>query len=885
MSVLRRFAFRLGSFFRRERIEEDLSEELRLHVELQTGANLRSGMAPDEARRQALMELGGLDQVKERYRDERRLRWLEDAGSDLRHSLRGLMRERAFTSTVLTIFALCVAANVAIFSVVDGILLKPLPFLDANGIYTVYDSYPKAGFDGGISVPHYLERSRGIDAFAESAAYRTVWFAAGKRGTIQGIEAMATSAGFFSLLRSEPALGRTFTVAETVLGSPHVVVLSDTLWRSRFQSDAAALGKVLILDDEPYTVIGVMPATFRFPTAHPVAWVPLVFTKVEQTDLYRHGGFLAGMWVRLRPGVTANEARLQLNSLNERTLKQDPYAKLVVEGAGYHPAINGLHATIVSHIRPVLIFLQAGALFLLLIGAVNLANLLMVRAVGRGREYSVRRALGASSARLSRSIVLETLALSLVGGAAGIAVGLGTLRLSFHTFSDRLPFEMSTEPDVRVCALSLAGAALSGLLLSAPIVWQTLRETLLLSLSSESRTGTTTRSVQRVRQGLIVAQITLAFILLSGTGLLSLSLFKLLSVDPGFRPERVLTAMVDLPAYRYPEARRKELALQISERTRALPGVSSSGISTLLPFTWNGGGAAIAFKNRKPTPEEAAEPHLVVAVAGDFFTTLGVPLVRGRLLGDRDVGAPNKACVVDTNFARRFWPKGDAIGAEITPDSGPNPEYYSIVGIVGAIRQNDLADDKDFGTMYVPYGGEGNLMFAIRTVDNPASLGTTLPKVIRDIDPDLEVHDIRLMENRVGGSLSGRWVAVALAGLYAGVALILAAIGIYGVLAYSVAQRRREIGVRMALGAQPNQILRMVLGYGARLLAIGLPLGFLGAFFLGKAMTSYLYGVGPHNPSVLLSVAALLSLATAAACIVPAKRAAKVSPSEALRAI
>jgi predicted permease len=885
MSVFRRFAFRLGSFFRGDRIEEDLSEELRLHVELQTEANIQAGMTPGEARRRALMDLGGIDQVKERYRDERRLRWIEDAGNDLRHSLRGLLRERAFTITVLAIFALCVAANVAIFSVVDGILLRPLPFPDATGIYTVYDSYPKAGFDGGISVPHYIERSRDITAFSESTAYRTVWFASGKRGAIQGIEALATSAGYFSLLKSEPALGRTFTEAETLSGSPHVVVLSDALWRSRFQADPAALGKALVLDDEPYTVIGVMPASFHFPTLHPVAWVPLVFSKIEQTDLYRHAASLGAMCVRLRPGVTAAQARVQLDALNERTLKKDPYAKMVVEGAGFHPAINGLHATMVAKIRPTLILLQSGALFLLLIGAVNLANLLAIRAVGRAREYSVRRALGAGSARLGRSIVLEILVLSVTGGATGIALGFIALRLTFHSFSDRLPFEMSVYPDVRVCAVSLAGAVLSGIMLSAPIVWQTLRENLSVSLSSESRTGTTTGSVQRVRQGLIVAQITLAFILLSGTGLLSVSLFNLLSVDPGFRPEHVLTGMFDLPAYRYPDAKRNAMVVQISTRIQNLPGVSSAGISTLLPFTWNGGGAAIAFKNHKTKPEEAAEPHPVIGAAGNIFAALGVPLVQGRLLGDSDVGASNKPCVVDTNFAKRFWPKGDALGAEITPDSGPNPEYYTIVGVVGAIRQNNLADDKEFGTMYVPYAGENNVMIALRTLNDPVALGATLAKIVREVDPDIELHDVSLMENRVGKSLSGRWVAVSLAGAFAGMALILAAIGIYGVLAYTVTQRRREIGVRMALGAQPGQILRMILSFGVRLLAIGLPIGVLGALFLGRAMASFLYGVRPGSVGVFLVVASLLSLAATTACVIPAKRAAKVSPSEALRAI
>ena len=882
MSKIRQALFRLRSVFRRKAFEIEMSEEIRTHLEMQTDANIAAGMTPDEALYAAQRDFGGVDQVKERYRDERRPRWLEDSFRDLRHSVRALLRERAFSATVLAIFALCVAANVAIFSVVDEILLRPLPFPEPLGVYSVYNSYPKAGFDGGTSVPHFLERSREITTFAESAAYRTNWRTVGERGSSRGIESMATTSGFFSLLGTNAALGRTYTDGETAIGNADVVVLSDEFWRSRFNADPAVLGKTLRIDDVPYTVIGVMPASFRFPTKHPLVWTPLVFTNDERTDLYRHADSI-DMFVRLRPGVSVAQVQIQLDELNRRTLKLDPFAKMVVEGAGYHPVIRSLHTVMVDGIRPILLLLQAGAFFLLLIGAVNLANLFMVRSVGRAREYSVRRALGAGSARLGRSLVLETILLSVTGGAVGLGIGLAALRETIRYFNSRLPFEVPVQPDWTVCIVTLAGSVLTGLLLSVPVLWQSLRGNLTESLSAESRSGTTTRSVQSFRQGLIIAQIALAFVLLSGTGFLSLSLSKVLSVNPGFRPQNVLTGMVALPDFRFPEAKRTSIVLRISERIRGLPGVSSSGIATPLPFTWSGG-AAIAFKNHKLTDEEKAQPHAVISVAGDYFNALGVPLVKGRYLSDSDVEAGRKVCVVDANFAQRYWPKGDALGGGITTDSSPNAEFDTIVGIVGSVKQLDLADEKDFGMIYLPFEkSQTTAMIALRTTGDPDSLGATLSKAVAEVDPDLAAYDVKPMTSRIDGSLSGRRLSLGIAGLYAGVSLLLATIGIYGVLAYTVAQRRREIGVRMALGARPDQILRMVLGSGLRMLAFSLPAGAIGAVLIGRVMAGFLYGVSPTHVGVLAAAGGVLAVAATAACLIPARRAAQVAPAEALR--
>jgi len=883
MTSLRQAAFRLRSMFRPKKTEAELSEEIRFHLESQTEANLAAGMGPEEARLAALRTFGGMDQIKERYRDERRPKWLEDCWRDLGHSVRSLLRERAFTATVLAIFALCVAANVAIFSVVDGVLLRPLPIPDADGMYSVYNSYPKAGFDGGLSVPHYLERSQLVSAFAESAALRDYWATLGESGSSERVEAMSVSASFFPLVRAKAALGRTFTEDETALGAAHVVVLGDEYWRAHFGSDPGAIGKTLRIDDVPFTVIGVMPRGVSFPAKHPVLWTPLSFTAEERTDLYRHVDSI-DMIARLRPGIAPEVAQAQVDDLNQRSLKRDPWAKMVVEGAGYHPVIRSLHTVLVSGIRPVLLLLQGGAVFLMVIGTVNLANLFMVRAVGRAREYGLRRILGAGSYRLGRALLLEATLLSTAGALLGLGVGVASLRATFSYFRDRLPFDVPANLEGRVCLVTLAAAILVGLVIALPVLWHSLRDNLATSLSSESRSGTTTRSVQRLRHALIVTQIALAFVLLSGSGLLSLSMARVLAVNPGFRAENLLTGMVDLPTFKYRDQKQQVAVVQrIVAAIRALPGVKAAGVDTALPFTWGGGGAAIAFKGMKLTPDEAAQPHKLISVAGDVFAALGVPLVEGRRINDDDVQVNRMVCVVDAEFARRYWPKGDALGHQITPDSGPNPFFFTIVGIVGVVKQNTLTDEGDYGSIYLPYYNSGSVMLALRTLQPPESVGPALREAIARIDPDLSVTNLKPMSERVEGSLTGRWLSLALASVFAGLAMVLAAIGIYGVLAYTVATRRREIGVRMALGARPDQIRRLFLGLSAKLLAMSLPIGCVGALLMAKAMSRFLYGVSPLDPGVLLFSAMTLSLVALAACFLPARRAAHVEPAEALK--
>ncbi len=807
---------------------------------------------------------------------------------DARQSVRSLAHEKKFTLTVLLIFALCLAANVAIFAIVDAVLLRPLPFREPGRLVTVYNSYPKAGVERAVtSVPHYLERKDGIAAFEGGAAVRSSSVTIGEAGTPERVAATFVTPSFFPLLGANAALGRTFTEEEAIDGKSHVALLSDSLWRQRFGADPAAIGRTIRVNTQPYTIVGVMPPDFHYLTQRARLWIPLVFSDNDRGADQRHSNN-AEMIARLRPGVTAAEAQAQVNALNERTLKGDPYAKFVVD-AGFHAVVNDLRADSVAQLRPVLLLLQGGVLFLLLIGAVNLANLLLVRASGRTKEFCVRQALGASRAQLARALIVETLVLTLAGGVLGLGLGAAALRGLAVFAAEQLPANLALGLDPTAAAVGFGVSIFLGLVLAVPVVWHTLHGNLTSALSVESRGGTTTRAVHRVRHALIVVQIALAFVLLAGTGLLGLSFVRVLAVAPGFRPDNLLTGRLAMPRTNYKETKQRlAFVAKLTDALRALPGVTSVGVGTAIPFGDNGDNNAISIEGRTLAPGESIQAHYTSGIAGDYFTTLGVPLREGRFLTmDDSQASGSRVCVIDEDVARRYWPQGGALGHRLkngAPDD--KADYFTIVGVVGAVKQNDLADQHANGAVYFPYAhyDGSSIMVVVRTVQAPEAAGPAMRATVLRLDPELPLNDLKTLSARVDDSLASRRVPLLLAGIFAAVALVLAAVGIYGVLAYSVALRQREIGVRMALGALPEQILRQFLGLGGRILAVGLPLGLLGAWLAGRAMTSLLFGVAPLNPLVLGGTALVLALVAMLACLLPSRRAAGISPTEALMA-
>jgi predicted permease len=813
---------------------------------------------------------------------------LEPVFRDVRLAFRGLKRDKGFTVAALLTFALCLGANVALFAVVNAVLIRPLPYPNPRQLVAVFNQYPKAGVDrAGASVPHYLERRAGVADFADAAAYRNGGVTLGESGSPDRVESMVVTPSFFKVLGISPTLGRTFTDDEGFYGKNDLLVLSDGLWRQDYSSDRGIVGKKVRVDGKQMTIVGVMPPSFRFGTSKAQIWTPMAFNDDDKKDKQRHGNNM-NMIARLRAGATLAEAQSQVDAVNKRGLEQDPYAKLVLD-AGFHTTVADFHEDLVAQARPMLILLQSGVLFLLLIGTVNLANLLLVRASARAKEFSVRQVLGAGRVQLARMLVTETLVLALAGGLLGLALGWAGLRGLEALGADDLPHFGPYSLDPRVCLVALAASAVLGLLLALPMLWHTLRDNLALALSVESRGGTTTRSAHRLRHALIVAQFALAFTLLVGTGLLALSFSRVLAVSPGFRPENVLSGNIPLPYDHYKDEKlRFAFTQRLVQELRGLPGVTSVGITTAVPFGNDHDNNAISIEGQPPAPGQSLQTHYTSGVSGDFFAALSIPLREGRLLTADDSTRGLHVCVIDEDVARRYWPTGNALGHRLwngVPDKAEEP--CTIVGIVGSTKVEDLADTHAQGSIYFPYVSyAGNqIKVILRTVQAPQSAGPALRAAVLRVDPELPVDDLKTMETRLNESLVSRRSPLMLAGIFAGVALVLAAVGIYGVLAYAVAERRREIGVRMALGALPSQILGQFLALGAKLVVVGSVLGGIGGWLIGRAMVTLLFGVGAAQPLVFAAAAVLLSLVAMTACVVPAFRAARVPPMEALRSV
>lgn len=806
--------------------------------------------------------------------------------SDLRHSLRRLARERGFTATVLLTLALCIGANVAIFAVVDAILVRSLPYPRSEDLVTIINSYPKAGVDrAGASLPNYYDRRDLKKAFSSAAIIQEGSAIVGEAGSPNRVPRSRVSPEFFATLGVPLAMGRSFTDDELTYDRSGVAVLTDGFWRSNFGADPHVIGRRFQVDSLPVTVIGVLPKGFRFLSTKAEFFVPAASSKEERGIDRRHSnGF--NLIARLAPGVSLASAQAQVDALNAQQTKDDPYAKLVI-GAGYRTMVLALHSDQVREVRPILLLLQGSVLFLLAMGGVNLVNLLLIRASGRAKELAVRQALGASRWHVVRDVLLETVLLAVCGGALGIGAGAAGIRLLSVLGTDQLPLGATIAFDGRVAAAALAASLFVGVALAAPVVWFSLHAKLASVLQSESRGGTVGRAAQRVRHGFIVAQIAIGFVLLSGTGLLGLSLRRVLATQPGFRSEHVLTGLLALPWKNYPDDQ-KRLAFveRLVGELRAMPGVTYAGINSALPFTGQNDSNATRVEGVEILPGDSIRAHNTCAAVGDYWSALGIPLIEGRFLEDADNHRKPRACVVDKAFADHYWPGKSALGHRIANGGTfTEKDANTIVGVVGIVKQNDLTESGSQGAIYYAYASyaASNFSLVLRTPMATEAAAAMLKRTVLRLDPELPVDDLKPMEARVGESLVSRRSPALLAGIFSGVALVLTAVGTYGVLAYAVSQRRREIGVRMALGALPQQVLAQFLCLGARLLAAGVVIGALGAWGAGSAMKSVLFGVAAVDPGVLVATAALMAAVVLLAVFLPSFRASQVSPVQALR--
>ncbi len=884
---------RFRSLFRgltsRRDFEAGMSEELRFHIEQYTEDLVRSGISREEARRRARIEFGGVNTVKEGCREARGLRVFDELGRESRYILRLLRKTPGFTTTALLTIALCLGANLTIFAVIDSILLRPLPFPDAGRLITVFNTYPKAGVDrDGSSLTNYYERRGRIPAFGSLSIYRYGTAIVGEPGSTVREQITQVSPDFFTTLGLGPVIGRAFRESETTYQTDDVVILSDRYWRQHFNADLHVIGRRIWVDALPRTVIGVLPRDFSFLSSEARLYFPLASRPEDRTPLQRHsGGNVIQMIARLKEGATLAQAQSQIDAQNARLELDDPEAKMIAD-AGFRSLVVALHADQVAAIRPTLLLLQAGVLTLLLIGMVNLTNLLMIRAHGRSKELAVRRALGASRRYVVSEALVETTLLTLFGGLLGLAVGAGGIRLLAALGADRLPLGTYIAFDARLALAALIAAGVLGIVLAIPIAWLNLRGHLTNALQSETRGGTTSRAAQTLRHSFVVAQIALAFVLLAGAGLLGLSLKRVTAVSPGFRSDHVLTGQISLPSKNYPgRAARLAFIEKLMGKVGRQPGVLSAGVANNVPLSGYSGKSSATVKGYVLRPGESPRANYSYDVAGDYFRAMGFSLLAGRFLTDSDSRRAQRVCVVDEDFARHYWPRENPLGHRLFQGSikaGSDAEAFTVVGVVGSVKQAGLTDDTAQGAVYYPYvlGTDDNIFVAVRTSLAPESLGLTLQKIVRQIDASLPVNDLRTMETRISDSLVVRRSPALLAAVFSGIALLLTAIGTYGVLSYAVAQRRREIGVRMALGAGPEQIRGQFFSLTLRLLCSGTILGIIGASLTGKAIQMVLFHVTPLNWTTLAGSAAVMVLVCLAACLRPAHRAARTSPMEAL---
>jgi predicted permease len=813
---------------------------------------------------------------------------------DIRFGLRLLWKDRGFAATALLTLALCIGANAAIFAVVNSVLLQPLPVPHAEQLVHMYNAYPGAGVTGGSTgVPDYYDRLRETTVFQEQALYNTRGVTLGREGEPQRVTAMMGTPSLLRLLQAQPVRGRIFAEEEGDIGKTHKAVLTYASWQQWFGGQDSAVGRDVRINGEPYTVVGVLPRDFGFLQPDVKLWLPLAFTAQQKSDDSRHSNNWSYVG-RLKAGATVEQARQQIDALNARNLDRFPQLKQILINAGFHTVVVPLQQFLVQDLRGTLYLLWGGVVFVLLVGAVNVTNLMLVRSSARMKELATRHALGAGLGRIAGQLLTETLLLSLAGGIFGLGLGYAGIRALTAFGLEATPQGTQVTIDGTVIAftfgLAVALAVLIGLI---PILG--LRQmNLSQSFREEGRSGTASRGARITRRVLVTAQIAFAFMLLIGAGLLLASFQRVLGVKPGFDASHVMTGIVSPPGTRYkgdPEL----IAFwnQLAERVRALPGVQAAGISTNIPLGGNYSDSVILAEGYTMSPGESLISPFQTSVSPGYFETMSIPLKRGRVFAASDDERAPKVVIIDERLAQRFWKNADPVGRrmwkpetpeDLTKGPGLSAHWFTVVGVVGNIRTTGLTEKEPVGAYYYPFAqsvGRGMTLVA-RTAGDPSSIVGAIRQQVTAMDPELPFFAVKPMQQRVDESLVSRRTPMMLASLFGGIALFLAAVGIYGVLAFQVAQRRKEIGIRMALGSDGRRIFGLIVIEGLWLLAIGVVAGLGGAFGIRRAMETQLFGVRPMDPTVLALVTVVLGVVAFLACAVPARRAAKIDPLLAL---
>jgi predicted permease len=817
---------------------------------------------------------------------------MESLIQDLRFGAKLLGKERGFTATAILTLALCIGANAAIFGVLNAVVLRPVPLPESDRLVTMFNAYPGAGFPRvANATPDYYDRRELTDVFESVALFGIRGATIGETGSTERVMATGVTPGFFELIQTQPMLGRSFVPEEGEPGENQKAILSYGLWQRLFGGDQQILGRDLRVNGEPLQIVGVMPEGFQFISAENEYWFPLAFTEEQRGPDSRHSNQWS-MIARLQPGVTIPQARSRVDALNAELLEQSPQFRDLLVNTGFFTELVGFKADLIRDIRPTLWLLWAGVLVVLLIGIVNIANLMLVRANVRMREIATRVAIGATQGRITRQLLTESVLLAVLGGSLGVLVGAAGLRLISTLGVERTPFGVEIVLDAQVLFATLLLSVAAGILLGAIPVLSVRRADLISIFRKEERTGTAGRGALLLRNGLVVSQISIAFVLLIAAGLVLYSFLNVLRVDPGFKPEGVLTANVVAAGSRYQDrASVTGFTVELLDRVRALPGVRTAGAATGIPFGNEGFRAtAISVEGYVPQEGESIRAPLSLQASPGFLEALEIPLREGRLLQESDDQENLNVVVIDSWMARHYWGDESPLGKRIyngVPDleeeSDPN-RWFTVVGVVDEIYFQDLSEPERLGAIYysykqVPFAA---LRLAVKTDGDPASLTSGIRAALAEIDPELPLYSERPMLELINESLESERSTMMLLVIFAGVALFLSAVGIYGVISYTVTQRRKEISIRMALGSDSGGVFKLVLGQGVRVLAVGLVIGLIGTYFVTRLLTSFLFGVQPTEAIVFVLVAVLLALIAVAATIIPAQRATRIKPSVAL---
>jgi len=799
---------------------------------------------------------------------------------DLRFAVRQLLKSPGFAAVAVITLALGIGANTAIFSVVNGVLLRPLPFKDADELVRIWHTPPARSFPGmttfSVSAANYVDWERQNQVFERMAIYTGHGFTLTGGGKPQQLFACAATYGFFKTLGVQPMLGREFSPQEDQPGHSDVVILSYRLWQEQFGSNPAIVNQKINLDGHNVLVAGVMPRSFRFPDFAEM-WTPMAWTDKEKAVRGEHHSVVIA---RLKPGVDLKQAQANMNTISSRL-------------EGWCAVVVPLHNDLVSDVRPALLLLLGAVVFVLLVACVNVANLALARTFSRRKEIAIRTALGASSARVLRQVLTESVLLAILGGALGLTFAQSGIRLITAFLADKLPRSIEVGLDAKVLAFTAIISLLSGVIAGVLPALRLAKGEVNLALkeglgrTSADSSGHATRSI------LVVAEVALSLVLLIGAGLMIRSFQQLHAVYPGFDSHGVLTMSASVARSKFPQpAQQANFFERVLARVRTLPGVESAGVIDDVPLDNGGSHQPIAIEGR-PVVAMSEQPEVDVRlVSSGYMSAMRIPILRGRDINDTDVAGRPAVILISESMARQFWPGEDALGKRLTLTFFPDA-VREVVGIVGDVKLDSLDQTRPTATLYfsldqisVPANGGWNsfpMTLVVRSTTNPAGIVSAVANAVHEVDRDIPVRDIFTMQDLLENSLTQQRFNMLLLGVFAGLALLLAAIGIYSVLSYSVKRRVQEIGIRLALGARISDVLRMVIIEGMKPTLLGVVIGTAGALAMGHILSSLIYGVKPTDPVTFLAVAVLLAAIALFASIIPAYRAAKVDPMVALR--